>query len=519
MQRKQRPLKSWGERVDDFIGVLSPRWAVERKAWRTAQQFSRRSFRGANHSRLGRSKSRGASSDYHLESGYDRRDMVDRARALERDNPIADGLLTRNVENVVHEGIKPQARTADPKWNKAAEELWTEEFVPNADVRGFCDFYDLQGLIQRSLKRDGDIGAIKLDTGQLQIIESDQLAAPLGKIFSPRHIDGIDLDDRGRPVAFHVVVEQEPAQVWPNRREQAPRAKIEAEDFMFLARRKRAGQTRGVTDFATAFEHFDQIEGLVEAVITAARMAACVGLMIKRPHPFTGMPEATGSDGVTRKNFRLEPAMVKYLEPGEEVTQVNPMQPSQNFSEFLVSIARILGLPFGLPLELLFMDFSRTNYSSARASLLQAYRTFRGDQRYLINHLCKPTWLWQVERWIEDGRLEARDDWKKHAWIPPGWAWVDPVKELQSEIMAVDANFKTVSEVVTSMGRDFIDTLDQREREIAEFGKRNIPIVRSSQTRDPLQPQVNSQGEAEPEGDESPELNDPEDNGLEVEDE
>ena len=411
--------------------------------------------------------------------------MVDRARELERNNPIADGLLSRCVENVVSNGIKPQAKTADKDWNKLAEELWEQEFVPNADVRGFDDFYGLQSLIQRSLVRDGDIGAIKLGNGQIQLVEADQIAAPHGKRYTKNHVDGIDTDSRGKPLAFYIVEQNTPQTITQNRRDHAPRKKIDAEDMIFMAIRKRAGQTRGVTRFATAFQYFHQAERLMHAVITAARMAACVGLFIKSDFP-PGVPQtATDSDGNARDKWHLEPAMVKYLERGEEIGQLTPHQPGTNFDDFMSSIFRLIGLPFGQPLELLMMDYSRTNYSSARAALLQAYRSFRIDQNRLIKSFCRPCYLWQIERWMEDGRLPFRDDWKKHIWVPPGWTWIDPLKEIQADFMAVDAGFKSLSDVAMSQGRDWLEILEQRGLEVGERDRLMIPDIRSSNTRDP----------------------------------
>ena len=476
--------RSWSEFVDSVVSVFSPERAARRRLWR---QFAARSYRGGSLSRLDSGTPVNAAPDYHLELGYDRQRMVDKARGLERNNPIADAILTRSVENVVHGGIKPQARTASKEWNRECERLWEEEFVPSADIRGLDNFYDLQGLIQRSLKRDGDVGVIKLGNGKLQVVESDQISAPHGKELTKGHRDGIDIDSQGRPLRYYVVSDKIDEQTAAPRRDFAGRKAIQARDFIFLAIRKRIGQTRGVTEFSTTFEHFEHIDGLMEAVVVAARMAACMGLLIKTPAPYSGLPTVTDSAGKTRRNWNLEPGMVKELEPGEEIEQVKPTQPTQDFDSFISSIVRVLGLPFGLPLELLMLDFSKTNYSSARASLLQAYRVFRRDQQRLIDHLCRPVWLWKVERWIEDGRLNPIPDWKSHVWVPPGWAWVDPVKEIEAEQMAVDFGFKNLADVLKEQGKDWVEMFDQRQRENLEANMRGVSLSRSTKTREPFQ--------------------------------
>lgn len=39
-------------------------------------------------------------------------------------------------------------------------------------------------------------------------------------------------------------------------------------------------------------------------------------------------------------------------------------------------------------------------------------------------------------------------------WIPPGFAWVDPLKDIKAQIMAVRAGFKSRAEAVSEQGYD-----------------------------------------------------------------
>lgn len=475
------PGKTISERFDDLIGFFSPARAARRKYWRSFSQ----SYRAASHSRIGRAKPVNASADYHLEREWDRIEMVDRARAVERDNPIAAGLLSRAVENVVGCGIRPQARTEDEEWNNRAEELF-EEWSHRADVRGLDSFYELQQLAVRSYLRDGDFGAVLLDSGQLQMVESDQLAAPTDKRFTPNHVDGIDLDDRGKPIAYHIVKGRGDQHYYPRRRDQVERIKVPADDFIFVARRNRLGQTRGEPCFAQSFELFDQLDGLIESVVVAARMAACFGMVITSNYPPNQLPNITGADGRSYREWNMEPGMIKTLEPGETVSQVKPDHPSQNFSDFMATIGRLLGLQLGMPLELVFMDFSRTNYSSARAALIQARQSFKQIQDRMITHFCRRVYLWNVRRWIEDGLLELREDWARHVWATPAWKWIDPLKEIQAHLVGVDAGMMTLSDVAKSQGRDLLELLEQRARELKLQKDLGIPEVRSTMTREPF---------------------------------
>lgn len=504
---------SW---LDSAIRFVSPRWAAERSAWRQYEQWAAAGYRSATSSRLANATPVGAMADYHLEQGYDRERMVDRAMQLARDNAMARGLLERNAENVVGCGIRPQAKTADAEWNRLAEarfDRWADE---EADVRGMSTFWDLQRLAQLSLARDGDVGLVKVQTGEVQLIEAPRIAAPIGKEFSPSHIDGIDLDAFGRPLTFHIVPRRPDEAYTASTRDLPSRVTVPADQFLFLARRSSPGQTRGEPALAQAMELFEHIDRLLEAVVTSARMAACFGILIEAPLPLPLQATTTNAAGQTAKKWNLEPAMVKTLKPGEKVSTLSPSQPTQSLDAFVSLMARVVGLPLGMPLELLMLDFSQTNYSSARASLLQAQRSFKQQQQYLIQRLCRPIWRWKIRQWIEDGELPANDEAERHDWIAPGWPWVDPVKEAQAAQMAIDGGFSTLREVVTGMGKDFDSLLTARKAELDALEAAGIDVVRSTMTRDPLANVMAAQASPATADDES---DDDEDEAEEMDDE
>lgn len=474
--------------LERLIEYVSPEWAAKRSIWRAQYQaWAAHGFRSADPSRLGSTPAIGAMPDYQYEQGFDREKMVNRAMQLERDNSIARGLLERNAENVVSTGIIPQARTDDEEWNKLAEEKFLAWAESECDVRGMSSLWDLQRLAQYCMTRDGDVGCIKRADGTLQLIESMRIAAPLGKEYADYHIDGIDLDSAGKPVRFYIVPRRSDEQYVPSTRDFPSRVPVQADQFLFLARRTSPSQTRGEPAMAQAMEQFEHLDKLLESVVVSARMAACFGLLIKSPMPPVPT-QATGlnSAGSSLPRWDLEPGLVKSLRPGEEITTLSPAQPSQQLDQFVVLLARILGLPLGMPLELLMLDFTRTNYSSARASLLQAYRSFKRQQDYLIQGFCRPIWRWKIAGWIEDGELPANEQWMRHQWIPPGWAWVDPVKEIQAAQMEVDAGFRTKADVIASQGRDYQEVRRARIAEYSAEREAGLPETRSTMTRDPM---------------------------------
>lgn len=128
-----------------------------------------------------------------------------------------------------------------------------------------------------------------------------------------------------------------------------------------------------------------------------------------------------------------------------------------------------------MPYEVLSKDFSKTNYSSARAALLEAWRVFMLYRTWLTRHFCQPIWSMVIEEAWLGGRLkfpaaapdfyDAMSLYTQAAWIDPSKGYVDPVKEIASTVTALENRLMTYSEAIAERGRDFEEVMDEREEE------------------------------------------------------
>lgn len=476
------------DRLETAIARLAPGWAASRVAARVALDQAARAeslgaYRNASHTRIDRSAPtvRGAGADWTLERERDRRDLVDRGRQLEQNSPIAEALLSRATESVVGGGFGLQAATADPAWNEQAEALWSAWAENGADVRGLSTLGELVDFVYRGWLRDGDVAVVRLASGSVRVVESDEIASPEG-YSRPDLVDGVELDASGRPVAFHVL--SQPRTLLVDRRASYDRVRIPAEDVEFLARRQRAGQTRGLSAFSGVGWILDQVDGNVEAVTVANRMAACLGLVLKRKSRMAGMATTTGADGIARRKLRLEPGGFIELDTDEDIGTVQGHAIEGNFVDFIRFLSRLASIAFGLPLELTLMDFERSNYSSARAALLQAWNVWRRHQR-MLKSLYRRLYAWKVLAWMEAGLLPVREDAFAHSWIAPGWQWLDPVAEIQAAQASVDAGFDSRTNIAHRLGHELEDVVRAQARELELFRQAGVPLVRSILTRDP----------------------------------
>jgi lambda family phage portal protein len=468
--------------LDRVIGWISPAAGAQRLAWREAAPLLASYYRAGHRSRIDEQGSASTlSSDEILE--MEREEIVERNRALERDHPSYDGLIGQAVTNVIGpSGLKPQARTPDEALNSTIESLWGDWCAGPCDVRKMSTMAELQELWFRSYLRDGDVGIVLLASGELQSIEGHLITTPGGASTDGTIVEGVQLSrNSGRPVAFHVAKSDRFIRSMET-------TSIPARDFIFFALRKRLGQTRGVPAITKPWL-FEQYDRYLEAVVVAARVAACFGVIFKRRGgtvPGGLLQGLKDSGGNARKSFILEPGMAKYIDTDEEIEQLRPQHPGGQFGELRAAIKRDIGLPLGMPLELTDLDFSRTNYSSARASLLAAYRTFMRHQERFACCVMRRIYQWRVSKWAKDGLLgkSIPDDLWAHEWVMPRWPWVDPLKEIQAHLLAMDAGVTTLAEISASQGKDWESQLAQLARERDRREALNLDAIHSNMSRD-----------------------------------
>ena len=116
-----------------------------------------------------------------------------------------------------------------------------------------------------------------------------------------------------------------------------------------------------------------------------------------------------------------------------------------------------------------------TNYSSARAALLQAYRMFQVWQQWLIRTVCTPIY----RRWIAQGiaarELTNHPEAMRVKWFPPSWAWVDPLKEILALKESIALGVGTLTDELERNGYARDEFIAERKSEIEAYGEAGIP--------------------------------------------
>ena len=160
----------------------------------------------------------------------------------------------------------------------------------------------------------------------------------------------------------------------------------------------------------------------------------------------------------------------------KQVTVPNIDSPDQQFDMFVRNKVRRFASGFGCSYETLSRDFSATNYSSSRLSLLEDREHWRVVQSYMIEHFHMRVFREWLNLAVLSGELpfedyDARPErYDNPRWMARGWEWVDPLKEAKAYREMEQAGYYTKAQIVAKMGGDFYENLSEiaREQQAAE---------------------------------------------------
>lgn len=436
--------------------------------------------------------------------------LTPRARDLVRNHPVASGSAQTLKDNIIGHQLRlssqPKYRMLGKKkkWQTKFGNQVEDQFSTWADTTE-CDAartQNLLGLTTQALNGalvNGDAFAIvhwiprpnSTWSTSLQLIEADRVSTPTHLIANPNIRNGVEIDEFGAPVAYYVQKahpgdrfryfnsnqfewERIPAFTeWGRRR------------VIHLFDKERAEQSRGKPLFTAVLREFKVSGDYLSSELHAAAANALIAAFVESDLDPAVITQILGGDdpdklsdywkGVTSKtnNKKIKSGSFITAPLGTKLTGYNSGRPNVAFNGFMEAIMRQISAGLNMPYELLMKDFSKTNYSSARAALLEAWRYFQGRRRWV-----KDSWLDPIYAiWFEEAAnlefIDAPDFYDKNSsfaylncrWIFAGRGWVDQVKEAQAAKLRMDIGVTTLEAECADQGLDWEDVLDQRKRE------------------------------------------------------
>lgn len=456
--------------LDKIIAAVAPRRALERARARNALHVldGQRAYDGGRISRRLPGNASSTSANAELNSVSVAR-LRDRARDMVRNNPYCARALDIWTSNVIGAGIVPASRTGKKAMDRKVMDLW-KRFTDDCDADGQLDFYGLQALAVRSAFEGGDTLArmrVRRESDgfhipfQIQLMEGDHLdAGKNDNVNGVKTILGVQLSPIGQRIGYYIFPEH-PGERGAFNFSSITSSWVDATEVVHLYRKARIGQVRGVSAFAPVMLQARDLADLQEAVVVKARIEACFSGFITSEEADGMALGAQSEDAYGNGVQELQPGMLRHLKPGESIEFANPTS-SVAFDPVMTQTLMGIAVGLGLTYDQLTGDLRQANYSSLRAGKIEMRRLIEQVQyQMIVPMFCRPIWRKFIEMSITTGLLRGSVNDYPCEWIAPAHEAIDPVKDLNADIMAVRSGRMTMRQFIAAWGNDPDTHLEQ----------------------------------------------------------
>ncbi len=384
-----------------------------------------------------------------------RTELVRKSRYLYKNSGFVRELVSNMAIYSTGDGIKAQAQSPDPEWNRRAEEYF-KQWSSRCEVTGRFSFEECQSLICRGMDIDGEYFVIKTRDARnlpsLQLVEAHRVGDP------DNNGDGVITDAVGRPLAYRMI-------------EDARTRDYPAESVLHIFEPESASAVRHAPTLQHSINHIlDEMELIamekhaVKDNADISRVLKTEGGDIEENSDFSlGTPsqQAETSDPVTLQN--IIGGKLVALKPDESIESFQSQRPSPTFTGFLEHLRRDSALGM-IPFEFA-ADSSKIGGAGVRLVVAKADRRFSHRQLILVQRLIKPVWFFVVGDAISRGELPPVSGWHRISCVTPKKVTVDAGREAQQNRADVELGIKTISDHFEEMGADFTEEIERRARD------------------------------------------------------
>lgn len=462
-------------------------------SWMAAPGRAARRFDGAVVDRLTSSwRTTAAAIDQELRNDLDK--LRARSRDLFKNNEYAAkfGRMVKN--NVIGaDGFNFQARIMDANGlpdtaaNGAIEAaLWRWMRAGNCEVTGQRSFVEVCRSLIMALARDGEFLVRKvMGQGgalfQLQILDVSRLDTMLNRNAGEGGnaiIMGVEKDAYGRPVAYHI---------WSaaaGTHAHRTRERVPASEILHRFIPIEDEQTRGVPWLHAAMRRMNDLNGYREAAVIAARIGAAKMGFFYAPD---GEPAGAGETDASG-NFIQEaaPGEFEVLPTGYKFEAFDPTYPHEQFDSFCKAALRGIASGIGVSYNGLANDLEGVNFSSIRAGVLDEREEWMAIQGFFAGAFLLPVFEEWLKAELAFGRirlptgaalpLSKFDKFSAHTWQGRRWAWVDPLKDINAAVVAIENRLASPQQIAAQAGRDPEEILDDIAAWQALAAKKGVSI-------------------------------------------
>jgi lambda family phage portal protein len=410
-----------------------------------------------------------------LRSDLDR--LRTRARDLAKNNEYARKFLRMAARNIVGpQGFILQARVEDAPGRpdrlandaiEAAFYRWAKR--GSAEITGRLSFADLQRVIVTTVARDGE-ALVRIVRGRdagnpeglaFQLLDTARLDTARNQEASgnqPAIVMGVEIDGYGRPTGY-----------WIKEKITSGNAtRIAAADLLHIYLPENAEQIRGIPWMHAAMLAMHDLGEFNRSALLAARKGADTLGFIVSPDGTANALADTTDDGEPLKISA--PGTYDVLPEGYDIRTPESQYPNQVFDPFTKAILRRISSGFDVAYNALANDLEGVNYSSIRAGVLEERDQWAALQNWMVEAFMETVFDEWFSRAMTAGTITMpngsplpvakADKFRAHEWQGRRWQWVDPLKDMEAAVLAIQRGLASPQQIAAQQGLDLEDIIN-----------------------------------------------------------
>lgn len=432
------------------------------------------------------------------------------AVALQKDNIVGSNFKLNAMPDVDVLGVSEEWAESFQKQVEGLFTIFADSLDNHFDAAGKLDFTGLVRLAVGSYSITGEVLAsvewLNKDKTRpfntaIQLINSDRLTNPNLWYDTNKIRKGIERDYYGRPVAYYIksntldMFTYNTTITWKRVLAKKPWGR---KQIIHIIEPLLPDQSRGFSDMTPVLKQMRMVKKFQDIMLQNAVVNASYAAAIESDvspamlYENMGGGEMSPMSGIAAfmnamnnyysgsKNIHIDGVKIPCLFPGTKLVTRNMGSPGGVGTDFEMSLLRLIGASTGLSYEQYSRDYTRTNYSSARASAVETWKGMQAKKTSIADRFATEVYiLWFEEMW-NAGKIKlppgkqlswfyepgVKDALCKCSWIGASRGQIDELKETQAAVMRIASGFSTLEEECAKLGKDYRQVLRQRCREL-----------------------------------------------------
>lgn len=345
----------------------------------------------------------------------------------------------------------------------------------------------------------------------IQMIDVDRLNTPFDKIGDPNIMGGVESNLYGAPQAFHIR-KAHPSDYWDSGSQEWKRVPIRKPwgrlQVLHIVEQGRPDQTRGIPEMVAALKEMRMTKKFRDIMLQNAVINATFAASIESELPTDVVMNTLGggdfNETITKyatsylgaiseyagkgRNLAIDGVKIPHLFPGTKLNILPAGQGGPLGTDFEQSLLRYMAAILGVSYEELSHDYSKTNYSSAKAAGSNTQKFMQSRKRMVADRFASMIYaLWLEEalnkRLITSMPRRApsfydglnKDAYTACDWIGASRGQIDELKETQAAVLRMKFGLSTSEDELARLGKDWRATYRQVAREMAMRKAQGIP--------------------------------------------